>query len=92
MRNRIKTAVLSIAAALLTILPGCGKRIDMELPEKPIEFHTGTFVNPADPDGTYQSIEYKTGGPISGTESSRARSVATTSGNAWDTSSRTASS
>lgn len=58
MRNRIKTAVLSIAAALLTILPGCGKRIDMDLPANPIEFRTGTFVNPADPDDDYQSIEY----------------------------------
>jgi len=57
MIKRITTA-LCLAAALLSFLSGCGKRIDMELPEKPIEFHTGTFVNPADPDDTYQSIEY----------------------------------
>lgn len=50
------TKLFCIAAAL--VLTGCGKRIDHELPEKPIEFHTGTFVNPADPDDTYQSIEY----------------------------------
>ena len=42
----------------MLILAGCGKRIDYELPVKPIEFHTGTFVNPADSDDTYQSIEY----------------------------------
>ena len=47
-----------IAAVLLLILTGCGRRIDDDLPENPIEFHTGTFVNPADPDDTYQSIEY----------------------------------
>ena len=44
--------------AFLLFLAGCGQRIDFELPEKPIEFHTGTFVNPADPDDTYMSIEY----------------------------------
>ena len=43
---------------LLLILAGCGKRIDCGLPESPIEFHTGSFVNPADSDDTYQSIEY----------------------------------
>ena len=40
------------------ILTGCGRRIDHELPENPIEFHTGTFVNPTESDDTYQSIEY----------------------------------
>ena len=54
---RIATAVF-LAAIMLLFLAGCGKRIDYELPEKPIEFHPGTFVNPADPDDTYQSIEY----------------------------------
>ena len=44
--------------AFLLFLAGCGQRIDFELPEKPIEFHTGTFVNPADPDDACQSIEY----------------------------------
>ena len=56
MKNRIKTAVFIVSALLF--LTGCGRRIDYELPENPIEFHTGTFVNPADPDDTYQSIEY----------------------------------
>ena len=56
MKNRFKTAVF-IASALL-FLTGCGRRIDYDLPENPIEFHTGSFVNPADPDDTYQSIEY----------------------------------
>jgi len=49
---------LCIATALLPILTGCGRRIDYELPEHPAEFHTGTFVNPVDPDDTCQSIEY----------------------------------
>ena len=57
MKSRIQTAVC-VAAATMLFLAGCGRRIDFELPEKPIEFHTGTFVNPADPDDTYQSIEY----------------------------------
>jgi hypothetical protein len=57
MSKRFHAAVCT-AAALLPILTGCGKRIHYELPETPIEFHTGTFVNPVDPDDTYQSIEY----------------------------------
>ena len=57
MTCRIKAAVF-VAAALHLFLTGYGKRIDYGLPEKPIEFHTGTFVNPADPDDTCQSIEY----------------------------------
>ena len=56
MKKSFATA-FCIAAAL--VLTGCGRRIDYELPENPIEFHTGTFVNPADPDDTYQSIQYK---------------------------------
>ena len=47
-----------VVSMLLLILAGCGKRIDCGLPESPIEFHTGSFVNPADSDDTYQSIEY----------------------------------
>ena len=57
MKKRFHVAVC-IAAALLPILTGCGKRIDYELPVKPIEFHTATFVNPSDPDDSYQSVEY----------------------------------
>ena len=57
MKNRVTTA-FCIAFTLLLILAGCGKRIDFELPKNPIEFHTGTFVNPADSDDTYQSFEY----------------------------------
>ena len=55
MKKSITTAFCIAVALLLT---GCGRRIDYELPVNPIEFHTGTFVNPADPDDTYQSIEY----------------------------------
>ena len=57
MKSRIISAVWGAAVSLL-FLAGCGRRIDFELPEKPIEFHTGTFVNPADPDDACQSIEY----------------------------------
>ena len=57
MKKRITTA-LCLAVALISFLSGCGSRINTDLPEHPIEFHTGTFVNPADPDDTYQSIEY----------------------------------
>ena len=55
MKKSITTAFCIAVALLLT---GCGRRIDYELPVNPIEFHTGTFVNPADPDDTCQSIEY----------------------------------
>ena len=51
-------SVVLIAAAFSLSFAGCGRRIDYELPENPIEFHTGTFANPADLDDTYQSIEY----------------------------------
>ena len=57
MKKCFRAAVL-IAAALSLSLAGCGRRIDYELPENPIEFHTGTFANPADSDDTYLSIEY----------------------------------
>ena len=57
MKSRIGTAVF-VAAISMLILAGCGRRIDFELPENPIEFHTGTFVNPANPDDACQSIEY----------------------------------
>ena len=57
MESRIKTVIL-VAAVLLTVLSGCGKRIDQALPTTPIEFHTGSFVNPADSDDTYPSFEY----------------------------------
>lgn len=55
MKKGITTA-FCIAAAL--VLAGCGRRIDYELPESPIEFHYGTFANPADSDDTYHSIQY----------------------------------
>ena len=58
MKSRFQIIVFVFLALLPILLTGCGRRIDYELPENPIEFHTGTFVNPADPDDTYQSIEY----------------------------------
>ena len=56
-KRRIRAAIF-LAAAFLFVLSGCGRRIDYGLPATPIEFHTGTFVNPADSDDTYLSIEY----------------------------------
>ena len=56
-KRYIKTAVF-VTAATAFLLTGCGRRIDYGLPENPNKFHTGTFVNPDDPDDTYQSIEY----------------------------------
>ena len=58
MKSSFRTVVSFVPSALLLILAGCGRRIDYGLPETPIEFHTGTFVNPSDSDDTYQSIEY----------------------------------
>jgi len=53
------TLAVFIATALLLFLSaGCAPRIDDDLPESPIVFHTGSFVNPVDSDDTYQSIEY----------------------------------
>ena len=50
--------IVALAILLILILAGCGSRIDYSLPADPIEFNTGTFVNPADPDDDYISIEY----------------------------------
>lgn len=57
MKKGLNPTVL-IAAAMLQVFPGCGRRIDYDLPKNPIEFHTGTFVNPTDSEDSYQSIEY----------------------------------
>ena len=54
----VKLTAVFLAAAFQLFLAGCARRIDYDLPEKQIEFHTATFVNPADPDDTCQSIEY----------------------------------
>lgn len=43
---------------IILILGGCGSRIDYSLPANPIEFNTGTFINPNNPDDGYISIEY----------------------------------
>jgi len=56
--KRCFPVIALIVSTLLLIFTGCGKRIDYALPESPIEFHTGSFVNPADSDDTYHSIEY----------------------------------
>ena len=56
---KLKALTITLIAfiLILTLLTGCS-RIDYSLPEDPIEFHTGTFVDPNDPDDAYQSIEY----------------------------------
>ncbi len=43
---------------MLCTMVGCSGRINYALPQDPIEFHTGTFVNPADADDGYLSFEY----------------------------------
>ena len=51
-----------IAAAILVlamVLSGCMNRIDTRLPDDPIEFHTSTFVNPADGEDDYTAYEYE---------------------------------
>ena len=58
MKSRIGTAFWVVAAFLPLILAGCGRGIDYDLPATPVEFHSGTFVNPADPDDACQAIEY----------------------------------
>ena len=57
MKSLFRKAVFA-ATETMPVLAGCGKRIDYGLPETSTEFHTGSFVNPADSDDTYQSIEY----------------------------------
>ena len=50
---------LFAASMLLSALclTGCGSRYD--LPEEPIVFETGTFVNPDDPEDTFASVEWE---------------------------------
>ena len=38
-------------------LSGCGKKIDYDLPSDPVAFNMSQFVNPADKEDTYLSIE-----------------------------------
>ena len=57
MKTSIRTVVFA-AALTLFALAGCSDRIDLSLPDNPIKFHMETFVNPADSDDSYQSIEY----------------------------------
>ena len=55
-----KTIIFAAWLVLFAIMifTGCGSRIDYSLPDNPIEFNTGTFVNPGNPNDTYISIEY----------------------------------
>ncbi len=39
-------------------LSGCGKKIDCDLPSDPVAFNMSQFVNPADKEDTYLSIEF----------------------------------
>ena len=50
--------ILPLFLAVMLMLTGCGMGIDYTLPDNPIEFRMGTYVNPDDPDDTYGSIEY----------------------------------
>ena len=49
--------LLLLLFTLLFALCGCG-RGDLSLPEDPIAFQNGTFVNPDDPEDDYLSIEW----------------------------------
>ena len=53
-----RIAVLLLLAALTCLTTGC-KRMDYSLPENPVEFYNGTFVNPADQNDTYYSVTYQ---------------------------------
>ena len=59
MRALKTSLLLLLILTLFAALCGCGHRIDTTLPEDPLEFRTCNFVNPADPDDAYQSIEYR---------------------------------
>ena len=50
--------IIALALFMILTLAGCGSRIDYSLPANPMEFNTGTYVNPNDPDDSYISIEY----------------------------------
>lgn len=48
---------LLLLAAVLCLVTGCS-RFDYSLPDDPVAFHNGTFVNPADQNDTYYSVTY----------------------------------
>lgn len=54
-----KSFILSVALVLLTVLSGCGDKIDYSLPDNPEVFMAETYINPFDQDDGYMSIEYK---------------------------------
>lgn len=54
-----KKALLPVIMTIVILaLSGCGNKVDYSLPDSPIRFDTGTFVNPYDSDDTYLSIRY----------------------------------
>ena len=46
-----------VIACILLMITGCGNGFPV-LPDNPIVFHAGTFVNPEDEEDTFSSIEY----------------------------------
>ena len=56
MKKRLIGAMLATIAVLA--IAGCGKKADYSLPDNPIAFETGTYVNPGDEEDAYTSIEY----------------------------------
>lgn len=54
-----KIGIIGFAAVLCAALTGCGKRFDDTLPENPAIFQNKTFINPADQNDTYFSVEYQ---------------------------------
>ncbi len=56
MKKRILIALF--ICLIMLMLAGCGNRIDYSLPDNPIVFNANTFINPADKNDTYLSLEY----------------------------------
>lgn len=49
---------IMLGSIMILTLAGCGKKIDYSLPDDPIAFETGTFVNPNNEEDAYMSVEY----------------------------------
>lgn len=54
----LKIVLCPVLTAFLLSLTGCSARIDYTLPDDPVLFTSGTFINPDDPEDRYYSIEY----------------------------------
>ena len=55
----MKKALFTIAVSTLLMTSGCGSSIDYTLPDEPIPFVTGSFVDTADDNAGYMTITYQ---------------------------------